>query len=68
MKRYIILVAFLLLAGCKSFYSTACPPVINYTKEEQQELALFLENNNNTTIDIFLIDYLTTRENLKICQ
>ena len=56
-----------MLVGCSSLNnSNLYIPLQNYTKEEQKELAEFLEKNNNQLIDKVIMDYGDLRERVRV--
>ena len=57
-KRLMILM--LLLTNCKTIFFD-CPEIVNYTVEEQHEIAVILKQQNNKTLNRFFIDYYNLR-------
>lgn len=56
------------MTNCQKVISNYCPPIVNYTIEEQQELENNLKEVNRPIINKFIIDYGNLRENLRICN
>ena len=61
-KRLMILM--LLLTNCKTIIFD-CPEIVNYTVEEQHEIAVILKQQNNKTLNRFFIDYYNLRNECK---
>ncbi len=55
------------ITNCQKVISS-CPPIVNYTATEQQELEKTLKEVNRPIINRFIIDYGNLRENLRICN
>ena len=51
-----------------NFSNNICPDIVEYTKEEQNELVNILQNNNNILLNRFIIDYYNLREKNRICK
>lgn len=62
MKKLMILI--LLLTSCRTIVFD-CPNIVNYTVEEQQEIANILKQQNNKTLNRFFIDYYNLRKECK---
>ena len=60
-KRLMILM--LLLTNCKTIIFD-CPEIVNYTVEEQHEIAVILKQQNNKTLNRFFIDYYNLRNSV----
>ncbi len=65
----------LCLTSCKmANISNACPPIVNYTLEEQKELNRIRKELKEKKeadlilLDRFLIDYFNLREDLALCH
>ena len=56
------------MTSCIKTISNSCPPIVNYTIEEEQELEKVLKEINNQIINRFIIDYGNLRYNIKICN
>lgn len=61
MKKLIFVFCFLLF-GCKSVCISILPEPITFTKEEQEELALIIEEKNNNTLNKVIVDYYNLRK------
>lgn len=69
MKKLIV-IFILLLIGCESITikSSICPDIVEYTVEEQDKMKKLLENNDNSTLNKFMVDYFDLREKIRICK
>ena len=69
MKKISLMILAMLLNSCvKSKIYTACPSIIEYSKEFKQELANDLEKEESYFIKQAIIDYYNLREKVKICN
>ena len=66
MKTKLMILMLLLTSCIKGNFN--CPNVVNYTIEEQKEIANILQEQNNKILNRFFIDYYNLREDLKICN
>lgn len=65
----LIVIAAFLLAGCAPIDAGACPPLKQWTKEQQEQLYNELDQlpSNYITIDV-VADYMTLRDQVRACQ
>jgi len=62
-------VTLLLLTGCKTVSSSACPPLFKYTKQEQQQAAEELtELPADSVLRDMIVNYSAQRQNLRACN
>ena len=58
----------MLLMSCQNRIYTACPPIIEYSKEFNHQLAEDLKNENSYYIKQSILDYYNLREKIRICN
>lgn len=59
----------ILLAGCSTIDAGACPPLKQWTPEQQEQLYSELEAMPGDAITIDVVaDYMTLREQVRACQ
>lgn len=56
------------LSSCKNKIYTACPPVIEYSKEFNHQLAEDLKQEQSYFINQAILDYFNLREKIRICN
>lgn len=66
-KKTIVLL-LLIISGCccSGLNNNLYIPLEKYTKEEQKQLADFLENNNVEIVDKVVMDYSELRERVRV--
>lgn len=58
----------MLLISCKNKIYIACPPVIEYSKEFNHQLAEDLKQEQSYFINQVVLDYFNLREKIRICN
>lgn len=58
----------MLLSSCKNRIYTACPNIIEYSKEFNNQLAKDLEKEESYYIKQSILDYYNLREKIRICN
>ena len=58
----------MLLTSCQNKIYTACPNVIEYSKEFKQQLAEDLKQEQSYFINQVVLDYFNLREKIRICN
>ena len=64
--KFILLFSLLLNGCCSGLNNNLYIPLQQYTKQEQKDLADFLEKNNVEIVDRIVVDYWELREMVKI--
>ncbi|MBO4516739.1 hypothetical protein J5751_04915 [bacterium] len=67
-KAISIILLIVLLTSCKNKIYTACPDVIEYSKDFQYNLAEDLKKEESYFIKQAILDYFNLREKIKICN
>ena len=68
MKKINLILLMMLLMSCQNRIYTACPNIIEYSKEFNNQLAKDLEKEESYYIKQSIIDYYNLREKIKICN
>lgn len=66
--KFVILLGLWWLVGCTSVPLTVCPPLVEYTSEEQLQLAQLLEQSRDELLKRYIFDYGNLRAKLQQCQ
>lgn len=66
-KRFLLL-SSLFLTGCISRTLLVCPPIVEYTTEEQTKILEIIERIEEPVLDRFIIDYGNLREKIRQCN
>ena len=56
------------ITSCQRVISNACPDIVHYTIEEQQELEKTLKEVNKAIINKYIIDYGNLRDKIRNCN
>jgi hypothetical protein len=69
MTKFAALLLPILLLGCTTIDAGPCPPLKDYTPEQNERLAQELETlpGDAITIDV-IADYMTLRDQVRACQ
>lgn len=68
MKKINLILLMMLLTSCQNRIYTACPNIIEYSKEFNNQLAKDLEKEESYYIKQSIIDYYNLREKIRICN
>jgi hypothetical protein len=68
-RWFLIALAFVSAVGCETIRAGACPPLKQWTPEQQERLYAELDAlpGGAITIDV-VADYMTLREQVRACQ
>lgn len=68
-RWFLIALAITSAAGCTTVRAGACPPLKEWTPEQQERLYRELETlpDGSVTIDV-IADYMTLRDQVRACQ
>lgn len=67
--KIILIVLISFLASCRrEIISSACPPIVIYSIEEQKEIDRVRKIANSIILDKVLIDYGNLRDKIRICN
>lgn len=68
MKKISLILLMMLFTSCQNKIYTACPPIIEYSKEFNYQLAKDLKKEESYYIKQSILDYYNLREKIKICN
>ena len=69
MQKISLIVLMMLLSSCRSsMIYTACPDIVEYSTEFNQQLAEDLKQEQSYFINQAILDYFNLREKIRICN